>query len=54
MTLPIYDVQTGSGNLSTYHVARPGTFLLLDYSLANPMYLDLVYITTPALVPCSG
>ena len=54
MTLPIYDVDTGSGTTSTYHIARPGTFLLLGYSLANPMYLDLVYITTPALVPCSG
>jgi hypothetical protein len=54
MHLPIYDTQTGSGNTSSYHIAGPGTFLLIGYSLANPSYLDLVYIGTPALAPCTG
>jgi hypothetical protein len=54
MTLPIFDAQVGSGNTQTYHISRPGTFLLLGYSLTNPMYLDLVYIGTPALAPCTG
>ncbi len=44
MTLPIFDASAGGGNGTTYHISRPGTFLLLGYSVSNPMYLDLVYI----------
>jgi hypothetical protein len=54
LTLPIFDASTGSGSGMTYHISRPGTFLLIGYSLTNPMYLDLVYIGTPALEPCTG
>jgi hypothetical protein len=54
MTLPIYDVNGGSGSTSSYHIARPGAFLLLGYSLNGLSYLDLAYIAEPALVPCAG
>ena len=54
MTLPIFDASAGSGNSTIYHISRPGTFLLLGYSVSNPMYLDLIYIGAPAPAPCTG
>jgi hypothetical protein len=56
LTLPIFDASAGSGSGMAYHISRPATFLLLGYSLTHStsMYLDLVYIGTPALAPCTG
>jgi hypothetical protein len=54
MTVPIYDFDDGGGINGNYHVARPGTFLLIGYLLTGSAYLDLVYIEQPATVPCTG
>jgi hypothetical protein len=54
MALPIQDTLFGSGSNTIHHIAQGGAFLLIGYSLSGPAFLDLVYISEPALVPCSG
>jgi hypothetical protein len=54
MVLPIQDTADGGGGSSTYHIVRPGAFLLLGYDLNGLASLELVYISEPALAPCAG
>jgi Flp pilus assembly protein TadG len=44
MILPIFDTTSGTGNNGTYHIARMGAFLLLDYNLNGQGSFKLAYL----------